>query len=111
MHDTVLSSLELDGLATDLAFKLGHFGHRLVELALTVGLLGLPSDGYLFYSLNLSLLQPGLELLLLSSLPQLHLPYSLILVIGIDILLTSLGFHFLRPLHFTHILEVDNAAS
>ena len=117
LHYAVLPSLQLKCLLSDLVLHLHYLCQCLVEYSLPLGFLSLPLCSDLFYSLDLSLFQPGFKFGLLCPLPQLQLPDCLIfrvLIVRIAILLVLGGKRFLLIvlmllMNNTEVLQVDNA--
>jgi hypothetical protein len=81
--------LHLYGFPADLLLDLCDPVHALHEQPLTLDLLGLPLGGDLLDALELALFEPGLELLLLRTLPQLQLPHCLVGCVRVQVLLRA----------------------
>jgi hypothetical protein len=92
LYYAFLPPLHLYGFPAHLLLDLRDPVHALHEQPLTLDFLGLPLGGDLLDALELALLEPGLELLLLRTLPQLQLPHCLVSCVRVQVLLgTSMG--------------------
>lgn len=121
LNDSILTSLKLNSFPSNFGLKLCYSLHGFIELAFTFTLFCLPRHCDLLDSLNFTLLEPSLELLLLRSLPQFELPHSLIflvlLSIGVPVLLTTDDNTGCRLLsshvsgNYSHILKINDATS
>ena len=91
LHYAFLPPLHLHGFPADLLLDLRDPVHALHEQPLPLDLLRLPLGGDLLDALELALFEPGLELLLLRTLPQLQLPDCLVGCVGVQVLLRAPG--------------------